>query len=204
MYYRNRYYNPETGRFLTNDPLGITPNPQSPNVFNIKNQYTDGMNLYECVKSNPLIENDAHGLFGKCGSGPWGIPIPDKWHGVDFGSACEKHDKCYSGIGADKCKPKRDCDREFCKNLKKACSSINNGQFRMLSPGFGAIPPEYIIVPKEQLRYECQKMADKYCLAVSMFGQHPFDKARCPLNYEPIIFPIIPGIGPGYYVPTQR
>jgi len=32
-YYRNRYYDDYTGRFTTHDPLGITPNPQKPNVF---------------------------------------------------------------------------------------------------------------------------------------------------------------------------
>jgi len=33
MYYRNRYYDPATGRFITPDPLGITPNPEKPNRF---------------------------------------------------------------------------------------------------------------------------------------------------------------------------
>ncbi len=37
MYYRNRYYDADTGRFLHQDPLG----------------YIDGMNLYEYVRSNP-------------------------------------------------------------------------------------------------------------------------------------------------------
>ncbi|MHC4123019.1 MAG: RHS repeat domain-containing protein [Planctomycetota bacterium] len=47
MYYRNRYYDVETGRFLQHDPLG----------------YIDGMNLYEYVMSNPLVRTDPYGYF---------------------------------------------------------------------------------------------------------------------------------------------
>ena len=45
-YYRNRYYNADTGRFLQKDPL----------------DYVDGMNLYECVRSNPVDRFDPFGL----------------------------------------------------------------------------------------------------------------------------------------------
>ena len=33
MYYRNRYYDTHAGRFITHDPLGITPDAQVPNKF---------------------------------------------------------------------------------------------------------------------------------------------------------------------------
>lgn len=46
MYYKNRYYNPTTGRFLQRDPKG----------------YVDGMNFYEYVKSMPTISYDPYGL----------------------------------------------------------------------------------------------------------------------------------------------
>jgi len=49
MYYRNRYYDTTMGRFLTHDPL----------------RYSDGMNLYEYVISNPLMYSDALGLSKK-------------------------------------------------------------------------------------------------------------------------------------------
>jgi len=62
MYYRNRYYDPETGRLLTPDPLGITPNPQFPNVFNIIRQSSDGINLYQYVIINPTNFYDPYGL----------------------------------------------------------------------------------------------------------------------------------------------
>jgi RHS repeat-associated protein len=51
MYYRNRYYDPQDGRFLTNDPLG----------------YIDGLNLYEYVRSNPVLLYDPFGTSGGCG-----------------------------------------------------------------------------------------------------------------------------------------
>jgi len=42
---RNRYYDPQTGRWLTHDPIG----------------YWDSMNLYEYVISNPMILTDPLG-----------------------------------------------------------------------------------------------------------------------------------------------
>jgi hypothetical protein len=47
MYYRARYYDPDTGRFLKHDPLG----------------YVDGMNLYEYGNSNPTMHTDPSGLL---------------------------------------------------------------------------------------------------------------------------------------------
>lgn len=47
MYYRARYYDPETGRFMQRDPLGDI----------------DGQNLYEYVSENPVSYSDPLGLF---------------------------------------------------------------------------------------------------------------------------------------------
>jgi len=60
---RNRYYDYYTGRWLTHDPLGITPNPPMPNVFDAIGQYKDGLSLYQYVKSNPLVNSDSMGLI---------------------------------------------------------------------------------------------------------------------------------------------
>ncbi|MBI9018486.1 MAG: hypothetical protein JEZ07_14630 [Phycisphaerae bacterium] len=46
MYYKNRYYDTGTGRFLSQDPLG----------------YIDGMNLFQYVRSMPICHSDAVGL----------------------------------------------------------------------------------------------------------------------------------------------
>ncbi|NLH15774.1 MAG: RHS repeat-associated core domain-containing protein, partial [Phycisphaerae bacterium] len=45
MYYRHRYTDPFTGRFLQQDPM----------------EYIDGLNLYEYVESNPIILLDPSG-----------------------------------------------------------------------------------------------------------------------------------------------
>ncbi len=51
MHYRQRTYDTYTGRFLQHDPLG----------------YIDGLDLYEYVKSNPVLLTDA---LGGCSKGP--------------------------------------------------------------------------------------------------------------------------------------
>ena len=65
-YYRARYYDPNTGRFLSRDPLG----------------YIDGMNLYEYVRSNPIKFLDYSGLacsyaIGLCKRNVSGIKSPE-------------------------------------------------------------------------------------------------------------------------------
>ena len=75
QYSRNRYYDHHTGRFLSHDPLGITPNPPNPNIFDIAGQYKDGLSLYEYVKSKPVVYTDGLGLY------PIPLPPPnwDSW-----------------------------------------------------------------------------------------------------------------------------
>jgi RHS repeat-associated protein len=61
MYYRHRYTDPFTGRFLQQDPLGL--------IFEFDSlspalQYSDDRNLYQYVTGNPLIFKDPEGLRG--------------------------------------------------------------------------------------------------------------------------------------------
>jgi RHS repeat-associated protein len=54
----NRYYDPNPGRYLTSDRIGLE----------------GGLNLYLYVGSNPIITHDALGLFGdgiNAGGGKW-------------------------------------------------------------------------------------------------------------------------------------
>ena len=46
MYYRNRYYSPDLGRFMSADPIG----------------YGDGLNMYAYVGNNPVNARDPMGL----------------------------------------------------------------------------------------------------------------------------------------------
>ena len=63
QYNRNRYYDYYTGRWLTHDPLGITPETQFFNPFYSIGQYTGGLNLYEYVQSTPGLALDPIGLI---------------------------------------------------------------------------------------------------------------------------------------------
>jgi RHS repeat-associated protein len=76
QYNRNRYYDYYTGRWLTHDPRGITPNAQKPNGFDVIGQYTDGLSLYEYEKTQPINRLDPYGL-GR-------IDVMD-WFFVDLG-----------------------------------------------------------------------------------------------------------------------
>jgi RHS repeat-associated protein len=71
MYFRTRTYDPQTGRFMQRDPLGINPAGGIKNPFRKHKQHIAGMNLYEYVKSNSLLGKDA---FGLCGFTSRGIP----------------------------------------------------------------------------------------------------------------------------------
>jgi RHS repeat-associated protein len=62
MYYRARSYDPQTGRFLQRDPLGVNPGGGKDNHFKVRKQYSGNMNLYGYVKSNPLVYLDSQGL----------------------------------------------------------------------------------------------------------------------------------------------
>ncbi|MBL7154195.1 MAG: hypothetical protein ISS79_10805 [Phycisphaerae bacterium] len=63
QYNRNRYYDQYTGRWLTHDPLGITPNVRHLGLFAPFAQYTGGTNLYLYADSSPTNALDAYGLM---------------------------------------------------------------------------------------------------------------------------------------------
>ncbi|MCD4737475.1 MAG: hypothetical protein K8R53_15635 [Bacteroidales bacterium] len=91
MYYKNRYYLVDIGRFIQRDPLGVNDglaivyfadngSPQSKS-FNPFGQYTDGMNLYEAFKSNPTRYTDPLGtdIYLITGNNSWN-PINNLIH----------------------------------------------------------------------------------------------------------------------------
>jgi len=57
------YYQPESGRFMQRDPLGVNPTGGENNPFAIINQFQNGINMYEYVKSEPVNFKDPYGLF---------------------------------------------------------------------------------------------------------------------------------------------
>jgi len=63
---RHRYYDYYTGRWLTQDPLGIDPAGEQQNPFGIPGQYLEARNLYEYANSRPVSRYDPMGLETYC------------------------------------------------------------------------------------------------------------------------------------------
>jgi RHS repeat-associated protein len=59
--YRNRYYNPAWGRFISEDPLGLGGGD---------------VNLYRYAANNPVLLKDPSGLYGYAGPDPSPRPTP--------------------------------------------------------------------------------------------------------------------------------
>ncbi|MEQ8612565.1 MAG: RHS repeat-associated core domain-containing protein, partial [Gammaproteobacteria bacterium] len=102
-----RYYEPEIGRYITSDPIGLD----------------GGMNTFIYANNSPSVLIDKYGLNAFAGStanngkvtGPFGSDCgPEgknqaKWIPDIYKEACIAHDKCYE----DCSKTKQFCDKEF-------------------------------------------------------------------------------------------
>jgi RHS repeat-associated protein len=156
-----RYYDPETGRYLTADPIGIVPPLGiTPNEIN---------HLFTYVGNNPLIGIDPLGLlkyYGNwCGpnhSGgfgqPWDQLTPQEQRNAlqpqdDLDSCCQTHDHCHSHCRAGH--PCSETDRQSCfercdrglANCAQACQAGGNRRWllerymRGSNPGAGSNAP---------------------------------------------------------------
>ncbi|MDD4463256.1 MAG: DUF6531 domain-containing protein, partial [Desulfobacterales bacterium] len=73
----HRYYDPNIGRYLRPDPIGLE----------------GGINPYPYVLNDPVNMIDPEGL--KCGTWWNDWLVSDKPGGFDFSSCCQQHDDCY-------------------------------------------------------------------------------------------------------------
>jgi len=149
--YGYRYYSPQIGRWLSQDPI----------------EEAGGVDLYGVVGNNVANDLDYLGLlrFG-CGPCPDGTSETseltqkedfDYTTGTDnmctgapqwFLSACQKHDRCYTICGVEK----EHCDRNFLSDMYEICNKQGSVEARFL----------------------CKKSADVHWLAVSLAGDADF------------------------------
>ncbi len=120
-YYRARYYDPNIGRFLTEDPMG----------------FTGGENFYKYAVNNPINLRDPQGQLPV-----WGMWCGPNWTGGKFepynpdnkfqyvkpwpggtDKACQNHDICYY-----ECRRDHPCSKEERASCMRHCDSILNGE----------------------------------------------------------------------------
>jgi RHS repeat-associated protein len=129
-FYRARFYNEYTGRFISEDPLGFKGGD---------------VNLSRYANANPLSFTDPFGtsvtiefalllsitvpVIGVFGVGLFdGQPctaVANNPFGFSFSQACTNHDACYDGPKSGK--TKAECDEDFLKDLREACKTSRSG-----------------------------------------------------------------------------
>jgi RHS repeat-associated protein len=109
-----RYFDPEVGRYLRSDPIGLD----------------GGINYYIYADNNPIALLDPKGLV--CGSWWNDWIIPDKPDGYDFTNCCQKHDDCYKGKYNQCSKGKGKCDEEFYECMVRYCRRNHLGDIKCL------------------------------------------------------------------------
>ena len=137
-YYGFRYYVPETGRWLSRDPIGERGGL---NVYGfVRNEV---INSYDLLGMAPCSDyaksrsgSTASGMEGRttrqgsppssngCGSG-WNEPFVPDWFldgtgSSSFAGACENHDQCYSTCGSTQ----EGCDDQFWNDLQAVCDGV--------------------------------------------------------------------------------
>ena len=121
VYYRARWYDPQAGRFLSEDPIGLE----------------GGLNLYAYVENDPVNHADPLGLQRQstrktfCGPGSDNllekILVPDKCKNpftqtFDLSVPCRNHDACYGTCG----KGRKQCDQALRRDIEKLCQAATN------------------------------------------------------------------------------
>ena len=143
MYYRNRYYDPETGRFFQHDQLGINPKSVFPNPFMPFLQYTDGMSLYEYVRNNPTSYIDPLGLI--------------KWGDIENESDCIQWCKEVRDDSLDTAKWLYDLAKNAIEKWKDDCYAICDDAF---PPGCPS--PDDPLGANEGCKFSCDTLAGLY------------------------------------------
>jgi RHS repeat-associated protein len=170
-YNRYRYYDPNSGRYISKDPIELaggvnqfayTANParlidplglQSSDPSLVMADRAAGV-----PRGSPLgnfasqPRDDSNPLGWGCGDSKTDNFVPDKPLNFDFMKACRAHDICYG----DKNGPeKRSCDEKFKEDMEAECAKFS--------------------WPKKNV---CNSLAHDYYKAVNIFGGEAFSNGK--------------------------
>lgn len=147
-YNRNRYYDPLQGRYITQDPIGLsgganlyqyTPNPisyidpQGLDGFSSSLQMFTGSPGMQSQLSDAMFAGQPEPTSLRPDGEPWGygcgsetsdVNVPDGLFGVNFMPACRAHDECYDNL----LETKKYCDNQLGVDITTACNKAFFGK----------------------------------------------------------------------------
>jgi RHS repeat-associated protein len=119
FYNRHRYYDPQMGRYITQDPIGLNGGINLYGYVGNPNQWIDPLGLADAAPTVdvPDLRSDGLPQGAGCGDAKTDKYVPD-YPLFDAFPSCQAHDRCFEKIGADYAQ----CNSVFRESLETSCA----------------------------------------------------------------------------------
>ena len=178
-----RYYSPDTGRWVSRDPVGEGAFPLGMAMYQewAEDIAQNDESIYVFIGNAFVTYTDYLGLY--CGSGWTEWVVPDNPGGFPFGEPCRNHDNCYGNCRGGS---RLQCDNQFLSDMMAVCARQPERTRGWCRDRRGRRRSCW-----RNPRRRCESWARRYYNAVRRWGGGPFRNARecCEENIEegPII-----------------